>query len=108
MQTSNFASHKKKNYKNPVAICAQIPNWFDGRSCYELSPSWELIHNKDSIDLFENKFMEYLDSLNVKKIIDYLKSDATLLCYEKKDAFCHRHIVAKWLRKNGIEIEEDE
>lgn len=29
-----------------------------------------------------------------------------LLCYEKPDDFCHRHLVADWLRKNGYECEE--
>jgi hypothetical protein len=28
-----------------------------------------------------------------------------LLCWER-NGNCHRHIVAKWLRENGIECEE--
>lgn len=29
-----------------------------------------------------------------------------LLCWEKPEAFCHRHIVADWLRKAGFEVKE--
>ena len=29
-----------------------------------------------------------------------------LICYEKPTDFCHRHLVADWLNKNGIECEE--
>jgi uncharacterized protein (DUF488 family) len=29
-----------------------------------------------------------------------------LLCYEKPDSFCHRHLVAKWFNENGFPIEE--
>ena len=29
-----------------------------------------------------------------------------LLCWEKPGDFCHRHIVADWLRKAGFEVKE--
>lgn len=29
-----------------------------------------------------------------------------LLCWENPDSFCHRHIVADWLRKAGFEVKE--
>jgi uncharacterized protein (DUF488 family) len=29
-----------------------------------------------------------------------------LLCYEKKGCFCHRHILADWLRSHGFEVTE--
>lgn len=35
------------------------------------------------------------------------KKTPVLLCYEKPGDFCHRHILAKWLRKNyGVKVEE--
>ena len=33
-------------------------------------------------------------------------SDVCLMCYEKPDAFCHRHLVADWLNAAGIECKE--
>jgi uncharacterized protein (DUF488 family) len=29
-----------------------------------------------------------------------------LLCYEKSGDFCHRHLVAEWLRRYGYEVKE--
>lgn len=35
--------------------------------------------------------------------------DVALCCYEKPSDFCHRHIVAKWLKEQtGIEVKEFE
>ena len=32
--------------------------------------------------------------------------DIALICYEKPSDFCHRHLVAEWLNKNGFKCEE--
>ena len=32
--------------------------------------------------------------------------DIVLLCYEKPDEFCHRHLVAEWFNRNGIYVVE--
>ena len=32
--------------------------------------------------------------------------DVALVCYEKPSDFCHRHLVADWLNKNGFECKE--
>ena len=29
-----------------------------------------------------------------------------LVCYEKSSDFCHRHLVSKWLKENGYNVEE--
>jgi uncharacterized protein (DUF488 family) len=29
-----------------------------------------------------------------------------LLCYEPAGEFCHRHVLAAWLRERGVEIRE--
>lgn len=34
------------------------------------------------------------------------ESDICLVCYEKPDDFCHRHLVAQWLRANGFSCTE--
>lgn len=33
-------------------------------------------------------------------------ADICLLCYEKPDDFCHRHLLAKWFAKAGIDVVE--
>ena len=32
--------------------------------------------------------------------------DIVLICYEKPGDFCHRHLVANWLRHQGYPVEE--
>ncbi len=49
--------------------------------------------------------MKQLDTLNVHEVADDLYGKI-LLCYEKPENFCHRHILAEWLRKNGYKCEE--
>ena len=48
---------------------------------------------------------ETLDKLDPHKVAVDLEGK-TLLCYEKSEDFCHRHIVAAWLRHYGYEVEE--
>ena len=48
---------------------------------------------------------EVLSRLNPEKVAKDLDGKI-LLCYEKSDAFCHRHIFADWMKKNGFEVEE--
>ena len=48
---------------------------------------------------------ETLDKLNPHVVAKDL-NNKVLLCYEKSTDFCHRHIVAAWLRHYGYEAEE--
>lgn len=56
-----------------------------------------------------------LNALSVKNVmIDLInmmpdrssKHDIALICYEKPSDFCHRHLVADWLIKNGFKCRE--
>ena len=59
---------------------------------------------------------EVLGILNAKEVIDELNNLASnmnedyehicLLCYEKPEDFCHRHLVSDWLNKQGFKCEE--
>jgi hypothetical protein len=35
---------------------------------------------------------------SIKEVLRDLGDDAVLLCYEKPGQFCHRHLVAQWLK----------
>ena len=48
---------------------------------------------------------QILGNLDVDKVAEYLQG-RILLCYERPEAFCHRHIVAKWLNDNGYDCTE--
>lgn len=110
-----------------IAITAFPPSWWSGENYYKLAPPTELLYyykghlrNKD-IDIVKLReiYTEYytskvLNTLNVKNVIDELesianlsnKNEIVLLCFEKSDDFCHRHLVSKWLNDNGIFCEE--
>ena len=75
---------------------------------------WKKNHNNDYY--IEHFQAEVLDGLNATDVIlDFSKmvhsfnvgeSDIALICYENPSDFCHRHLVAEWLKKNGFECEE--
>ena len=50
--------------------------------------------------------------LNANRVLEELKAlsggaeNIALVCYEKPEDFCHRHLVANWFRENGIQIKE--
>ena len=54
---------------------------------------------------------EVLDRLDIHAVLSELRQltcseDIALVCYEKPEDFCHRHLVANWFRENGIQIKE--
>lgn len=124
MYTGYFA--KIKTYEKagliPIAICGGIPNWYKGLWYKKLAPKWSFFnewkngaeHKGDNdyyIQYFNN---EVLDKLSVSLVVEDLQKIANtkdtdkiiLLCYEKPGDFCHRHLVADWLTKNGLKTIE--
>lgn len=54
---------------------------------------------------------EILGKLNKNEVIELINNisngrDLVLLCYEKSGSFCHRSLVAKYLRDIGFDCEE--
>ena len=75
---------------------------------------WKETHDNDYyIRCFNEQVLSKLNAYSVIMDLKHLcnKSlwddvDICLICYEKPDDFCHRHLVAYWLIQNGIECEE--
>jgi hypothetical protein len=108
MKTSYFG--KSKDDANAVAITAYCPSWFRGRHYALLAPPWSIVsqYKKNLINeeqYEELYFRHVLSNTTPQQVLRDLGPDAILLCYEKS-GFCHRHIVAEWLRAAGIECEE--
>lgn len=76
----------------------------------DLSPNKETLEMYKLGDIDEQQFSKaYLDKLNrigVEWIKRNVPEGSILVCYEKSSSFCHRHILAKWLKENGVECEE--
>jgi hypothetical protein len=103
----------------PVAICAKPPVGYKG-ACYRmLAPKydfyskWKIDHDDEYFTMCYND--QVLRQLNPTRVVadlyvnagkNYCEGDIALVCYEKSADFCHRHLVAEWLRNSGYSCEE--
>ena len=99
----------------PISICGKAPEWYKGLQYKKLAPKYDFFmkwkENHDN-DYYIKCFKEQvLNELNPYEVIDELYNlsedkDIVLICYEKPDNFCHRHLVREWFNNNGIECKE--
>lgn len=92
------------------------PPWFwkPKRHYPKLAPTWEIVSDyKDGIidqTGYVERYLDLLDNerkLNPEQVLIDLPDNAVLLCYEKPEDFCHRHIVAWWFEQHcGVEVPE--
>ena len=106
--TSNFS----KNGSNPnaISISGKCPEWFYGPEYKQLAPKyWFFKKYKEDHDeefYILNYYKEVLSKLDPEKVLKDLDGKI-MLCYEKETEFCHRFLVADWLKfKLGIRVEE--
>lgn len=114
----------------PISICGKAPDWYKGLQYKKLAPKYDFFmewkKNHDNDYYIEHFNKEVLDTLNPLKVAtelhlmlpEEIKVDLqsaiysskdwhiALICYEKPSDFCHRHLVADWLNKNGFTCEE--
>lgn len=110
--TSYYA--KSGQHPNRISISASEPPWFMGKRYPRLAPSWDMIwavkHGTITDEQYGRLYLELLikkRKLDPNTVVKDLPNNAVLLCYERPDDFCHRHIVARWLRRStGIQIHE--
>ena len=104
LSTSYFAMLNR--IPNPLSICINAPSNYTGPQYKELAPNLDLFIAYKNFEIDANRFiLEYkrlvLDLLDpqevYKEIVKRGGPSATLLCYEKPNEFCHRHLVADWL-----------
>lgn len=118
LYTSNFA--KIKNAKGIIISVARFnPKWLPKDKYIwfkNLAPSKDLLKNyKDNKIDWEEYIPIYYEGLNnlfskyeIHKIKKYLNSgqDVTILCYERSEDNCHRHLLANLFKDLGYYIEE--
>lgn len=105
----------------PISICGKAPDWYTGLQYKKLAPKydffqeWKKSHDNDYyIKCYKEQVLNKLNILTVmRNLIDLLPSDGSvarhtiaLICYEKPNEFCHRHLVANWLNENGFKTKE--
>lgn len=111
MNTSYFAKYKGNN---GVCISLIAPSWFIGHTYKRLAPKYFILNDYKKGKINEEEYIRLyyehvLSKLDAHKVYDELinlvgSEDIVLLCYEKSDKFCHRHIVAKWF-KDELDID---
>lgn len=90
-----------------IGIAGISPPGFDGLEYKRLAPKRFIYDNYvksgDEETYSRDYFRHVLDKLKPGQVV----KDIVLLCYEKPNQFCHRHLVAYWMKSElGIEIEE--
>lgn len=125
--TSYFAKLDKLRqlgFKDFVAVSGYVPEFYQNvmdnnpykhlmtcRRCIELAPkkSWffDWKNGKFDNDEYVRLYSQtVLNTLDIKEVLKQFENNTVLLCYEKSGDFCHRHLIAQWLKDNGIECEE--
>ena len=113
--TSYFSS--KKYIKDKGISIARYNKFWQGESYPDLFPSqallswWKtLTQEQQQTGEFQQLYFEAYKEETLLKLDPHKVAvdleNKVLLCYEKSEDFCHRHIVAAWLRHYGYEAEE--
>lgn len=113
--TGYYAKLKDYNGYKAYSISNSKPKGINIDIIKEFIPSWDIVKGyKDgslTVDEYTILYRSELDSLDkerLKCIINtLLECNSVLLCYEKSDNFCHRHILGKWLEEHtNIKVHE--
>ena len=107
MRTSYFAKYRHLHLNDGISIALSAP--IEIETYPDLFPTWKMLSEYKKTKNKEQYIQEYsqiLNKLDPQKVCDDLK-DKTILCWESSEKFCHRHLVADWLReKLGVKIKE--
>lgn len=92
-----------------VGIARFAPKHFRGVSYKQLAPTAPMLKMEEKE--YDKHFAAILKDLDPKIVVKQLEAlseghDVVLLCYEGIGKRCHRHSVAAWFKKHGIECEE--
>ena len=104
------ASEYEANGLTPVGISGWSPDGWTGKTYKKLAPKyawWREWHDKHlSEQWYMTKYFDtVLNKLNPVAVVNDLQKmgqDVVLLCFETPDKFCHRHLVASWLRATKV------
>lgn len=93
------------------SITSKKVAWFNGKHLAMLAPKYDLVcaykEHRITEEQYRKYYIQYLDEheIEVLDIIRSLPENSVLFCYERY-LFCHRHVLAEWLNKKGIDIKE--
>lgn len=114
--TSYFGNSKKLQQAGikVIGISLYPPRWFNGISLKQVAPTKSILFangqtQEDYTRRYRSEVLSLQDMQQFLKTVEQASEgqDVALCCYEKPEDFCHRHILADWIKeKLGIEISE--
>ena len=102
----------------PISIAGKPPEKWNGIEYKKLAPKWSFFSEwkktHDNDYYIEHFYSEVLGNLNPEMVMSELikisfdnnNKDIAFVCYEVPKDFCHRHLVANWLNRNGYCVKE--
>lgn len=114
--TSYFGNSKKLQQAGikVIGISLYPPRWFNGISLKQVAPTKSILFaNGQTQEEYTRRYRsEVLSQQDMQQFLKTVEQasggqDVALCCYEKPEDFCHRHILADWIKERlGIEISE--
>ena len=114
--TGNYEETKKGNLISISGDRGKRAN-FHGKAIPKLAPKktfWEVWHNnigkiseKENTRYYiEQYYNQVLSKVNIEELLQ-AEQDPILLCYEKGQEFCHRHVLAEYIElKYGVKVRD--
>ena len=116
--TTNYTKASRLSIKHYLKVSISLfrPKEFNGMQIISFAPTKELLadyKNGLSEEKYETRYREQINKLNdIHALFEIMAKqakgrDILLLCYEKKNAFCHRHILSDIIfERYGYRIQE--
>ncbi len=113
--TSYYGNLRKLNANNivPIGISLYTPRYVKVSSIRYVAPHKAMLFGGLTKEEYTKLYYkDILSKVDPKRFLEDVKmlsqgKDVALLCYEKIGDFCHRHLLADWLKKElNIELEE--
>lgn len=104
--TSYFGNLKRLRNAGitPISIARWKPKFYEGITMFSVAPTRYMLSDDCEHEEYLALYDEILKRRGASAILAEIKSlsqgrDVALLCYEKPEDFCHRHLLADFLNK---------
>lgn len=97
----------------PIGVALWPPRFFRGISMKQVAPRRYMLDDRltdeEYIRMYRSDVLRFVDARSFIRQLEEAGHgmDVALCCFEKPGDFCHRHILAQWIREQtGIEVSE--
>lgn len=97
----------------PIGVALWPPRFFRGISMKQVAPRRYMLDDRltdeEYIGMYRNDVLRFVDAKSFIRLLEEAGRgmDVALCCFEKPNEFCHRHILAQWLKEQtGVDIVE--